>query len=370
MTDRSGVTFVVPVHNGARWLDEVLAAIVAQADGRPFEVIAVDDRSTDESRAILERHAAARTIRIVDGPGRGAAAAINAGVREASHPIICQVDQDVILGPGWMSSLTRALSAPHVAAAQGYYLTPRDASIWARVMGLDLEQRYDRIRRSFVDHVCTGNSVYRADALHRVGLFDESLGYGYDNDMSYRLAAAGYRLVFCPEARSLHRWRESIGAYLVQQYGVGYGRLDVVAKHRHRARGDDVSGLRMILHAPLMLAAFSGLAAATLLSVAGGPWRIPAFSGVALLASLGVDRLMAGIQASVRFRNPVALGFLPVHLLRDGVWALALVVWSARRLLRRGSRPSDSMRRQDAVGVTGKRGQTKIPDPDAGVFRK
>jgi GT2 family glycosyltransferase len=355
MTDPAGVTFVVPVHNGARWLDEVLNAIAAQADGRPFEVIAVDDRSTDESRVILERHAAARTIRIVDGPGRGAAAAINAGVREASHPIICQVDQDVILRPGWMSSLTRAVAAPDIAAAQGYYLTPRDASIWARVMGLDLEQRYGRIRRSFVDHVCTGNSVYRADALRRVGLFDESLGYGYDNDMSYRLAAAGYRLAFCPEARSLHRWRESIGAYLTQQYGVGYGRLDVVAKHRRRASGDDVSGLVMILHAPAMLAAVGGLGAAALLRVAGGPWRPVAVAGGALLATLGIERLVAGVRASLRFRDAAALGFLPSHLLRDAMWALALVVWSGRRVLGPGSRPSDSMRRGKAVGAAGDR---------------
>ena len=358
MADPTGVSYVVPVHNGARWLDDVLTAIRKQDDGRPFEIIAVDDGSTDASRDILERHAGAGHVRIIDGPRRGAAAAINTGLRAASHPIICQVDQDVILSPGWMRTLTSALADPEVAAAQGYYLTARDASIWARIMGLDLQQRYSRMRGPAVDHVCTGNSAYRAEALRRVGLFDEALGYGYDNDMSYRLSAAGYRLVFCPEAQSLHRWRDSIRAYLVQQYGVGYGRLDVVAKHRRRVRGDDVSGFLMILHAPAMLTAIAMLTAAAPLAISGGSAWLPALVGGSLLAALAAERLYAGIAASLRFRDVAALGFLPGHLLRDAAWALALVVWTLRRVLGGGSRPADSMRRHDVAEVLGNRAKT------------
>lgn len=344
MQDRTGVSFVVPVHNGARWLEETLAAILAQGDGRPFEVLTVDDRSTDGSSAILARHAAQGSVRIIEGPGRGAAAAINAGIREAAHPIICQVDQDVILKPGWLRRVVGALAAADVAAAQGYYVTPRDGSIWARVMGLDLEQRYSRIRAWSVDHVCTGNSAYRAEALRRVGLFDETLGYGYDNDMSYRLGAAGYRLVFCRDARSIHRWRESLGGYLAQQYGVGYGRLDLVAKHRHRLRGDDVSDLRMILHAPAMLAVVGGLVVAAALGLAGMPWRPVTLASAGLLAALGIDRLVAGVQASLRFRDPAGLGFVPAHLLRDAAWGLAVLVWTGRRIRGRASHPAHSMR--------------------------
>ena len=350
MNVRSGVSFIVPVHNGARWLPEALSAILDQDDGRPFEVLAVDDGSTDASPEILARHAATGKVRIIAGPGRGAAAAINAGVREAVHPIICQVDQDVILRPGWLIRLTEALSHPEVAAAQGYYLTPRDGSLWARVMGLDLEQRYSRIRGSTIDHVCTGNSAYRAEALRKVGLFDESLGYGYDNDMSYRLGAAGYRLVFCREARSIHRWREDASAYRAQQYGVGYGRLDVVAKHRQRMHGDDVSGLGMILHAPVMLVSGGALVVALVLAVTGGPWRLPTFTGLILLGVLTGERLIAGIQAAIRFRDPAGLGFVPAHLFRDLVWAIALLRWALRRGLGQASGPSDSMKRGTLFG--------------------
>ena len=55
----------------------------------------------------------------------------------------------------------------------------------------------------------------------------------------------------------MHRWREGSRSYLRQQFGVGYGRLDVVAKHPRRVGGDDVSGAVMMLHAPAMLVAWS-----------------------------------------------------------------------------------------------------------------
>src|SRR5215467_2752874 len=131
MRTGEGVSFVVPIHNGARWLDECLSAILAQNDGRPFEVLAIEDGSTDSSPMILARHAAGGQVRIVEGPRRGAAAAINVGIREAVHPIICQVDQDVILRPGWLGRLTESLSKREVGAAQGYYLTPREGAILA-----------------------------------------------------------------------------------------------------------------------------------------------------------------------------------------------------------------------------------------------
>ena len=78
---------------------DTVASIVAQADGRPMEIIVVEDGSVDESAAILRRLTEDYPLSVVAGPGRGAAAAVNAGIRLAAHPIICQVDQDVVLEP-------------------------------------------------------------------------------------------------------------------------------------------------------------------------------------------------------------------------------------------------------------------------------
>jgi cellulose synthase/poly-beta-1,6-N-acetylglucosamine synthase-like glycosyltransferase len=326
----SGVSFVVPVHNGASCIAATLASIAAQADGRPMEIIAVDDASRDGSSALLQSLAQVYPLTIVTGPGKGAAAAVNAGIVLAAHPIICQVDQDVVLEPGWMARLVAALEDPAVAAAQGCYTTDRTGSFFSRVMALDLEQRYSRLGRDS-NHVCTGNTAYRANALRAVGLLDESLGYGYDNDLSYRLQAAGYRLAFRRDARSRHRWREGVAGYVAQQYGFGYGRLDVVARHPARLAGDAVSPIAMMAHPVVMGAALLLLATGAI------------GAGLALLVLLAVERAAAGVRAWKMFGDPAALSFPLVHLIRDAAWIAAIVTWGTRRMLRRPIKPEHSM---------------------------
>ena len=341
--EQVGLTFVVPVHNGERWLDEALESMLAQRDGRPFEVIAVDDGSTDGSAAILARRVAAGEVRVLRAAKRGAAAAMNQGIREASQPVICLIDQDVVLKAGWAAAILEPLMEPGVGAVQGYFVTDPQAPIVARVAGMDLEQRYAAIGEGPTSHVCTGNSAYRAEALHKAGLFDESFGYGYDNDMSYRLLNAGYALRFCPGAKSVHRWRETLRGYLVQQYGQGYGRLDIVWKHPGWVAGDAVSPSAMMAHAPLMTAALGSGLASLILRAAGLPWRAALWTAGIILGGLALERLVAGVRAAIRHRDAAGLLFVPLHLLRDAAWALAIVVWTARRLMGRGRDPSHSM---------------------------
>ncbi|MGH8428986.1 MAG: glycosyltransferase family 2 protein, partial [Solimonas sp.] len=277
------------------------------------------------------------------GAGRGATAALNLGLRLARFPIVCQIDQDVVIGPGWLRRVTGELQDPNVGAVQGYFETDRQASIFARVMALDLEHRYAAVDDEKTTHVCTGNTAYRSEALRRVGLFDESLGYGYDNDMSYRLRDAGYRLVLCRRARSRHRWREGLVGYLVQQYGFGYGRLDLVAKHPSRFTGDSVSPAGMMAHPLLMLLALIALSNIPALALWGEPSRWQTLIGAAIVGGLTLERFAAGMEAAWRLRAPAALLFAPVHLLRDLAWVCAIVTWLSRQLRGHRSQPRNSM---------------------------
>jgi len=337
-----GVSFVIPVHNGAPWLDRVLDAVRAQTYPGAVEVIVVDDRSTDDSMAIVRRRADAQTIVLLDGPGRGATAAMNLGIAAAAHPFIAQIDQDVVIGPHWLSTLIAAIDDDRVAAAQGHYIAAPEAGPWSRVMGLDLAQRYKQLG-PWTNHVCTGNSVYRKSSLLEIGLFDETLGYGYDNDVSYRLVHAGYRLAFRAQATSTHYWREGLMNYARQQYGFGYGRLDLIAKHRRRLGGDNVSRLAMMLHGPVMAAAIAAFAIAAALAIAGRDARTPAVTGLALVAGLAIERAIAGARAARAFNDRAGLWFAPAHLVRDVAWAAAIGIWLLRRLGGQAPQPTDSM---------------------------
>jgi glycosyltransferase involved in cell wall biosynthesis len=357
---KEGISFVVPVHNGAASIGDALAAIVAEATslssgaegqpGRPFEIVVVDDASRDGSAEVLRRLAEVHPFRLIAGAGRGAAAAINAGIRAARFPLIAQVDQDVVLKPGWLNALTGQLDDPAVAAAQGCYVSDPRATLCARAMNLDLAQRYAAIEGSDTDHVCTGNSIYRAAALRRIGLFDESLGYGYDNDVSYRLKEAGYQLRLCRAAESLHRWREGLAGYLVQQYGFGYGRIDLVAKYPMRFAGDAVSPAPMMWHPLALSVGLALLTLAALAAAADARWQPLAAAGATLTAALFVERLTAGVRAAHRFGDRTALVFPLLHLARDGAWVAAIAVWLARFAAGRPGRPSHSMRARPESG--------------------
>jgi hypothetical protein len=315
-----------------------------------MEIIVVDDLSQDDSSAVLRRLADVWPLRIVPGHGRGAAAAINTGVRAARFPIVCQVDQDVVLRPGWMHRLLDELGDSAVGAVQGCYVSDPDSTLCARAMGLDLEQRYAAIGGRETTHVCTGNAAYRAEALRTVGLLDETFGYGYDNDLSYRLRAAGYRLIFCREAKSVHRWREGLIGYLGQQYGFGYGRIDLVAKHPGHVGGDSVSPAGMMSHPLLMAMAVLGTAIAALAAAAGWPWRPFAVGATTLVAGLALERLAAGIGAARRFGTLTPLVFPVLHLGRDLAWVAAIAMWLARRVGGRPPSPAHSMRPRASVG--------------------
>jgi glycosyltransferase involved in cell wall biosynthesis len=357
---REGISFVVPVHNGAASIGDALIAIVAEAtsatsgaDGqpdRPFEIVVIDDASRDGSADVLRRLAEAHPFRLIAGEGRGAAAAINAGIRAARFPLIAQVDQDVVLKPGWLTALAAELDAAGVGAAQGCYVSDPRATLCARAMSLDLAQRYAAIEGHDTDHVCTGNSIYRAEALRRIGLFDEALGYGYDNDVSYRLKEAGYQLRLCRAAESTHRWREGLAGYLVQQYGFGYGRIDLIAKYPGRFAGDAVSPAPMMWHPLALSLGLAFLILAAPVAVAGASWQPLAVAGAIVTAALFVERLAAGVRAARRFGDRTALVFPLLHLARDGAWIAAIVMWLARVAAGRPGRPSHSMRPRPESG--------------------
>jgi hypothetical protein len=161
-------------------------------------------------------------------------------------------------------------------------------------------------------------------------------------------------LIFCRDAQSAHRWREGLSGYLVQQYGFGYGRIDLVAKHPRRITGDSVSPASMMSHPVLMAIAVVNLLIAFFAGaapMAGLAWQPFALVAAALVAGLALERLAAGISAARRFRDPTPLIFPVLHLGRDLAWVAAIAMWLTRRTFGRRSHPAHSMRPRTATAV-------------------
>ena len=94
-------------------------------------------------------------------------------------------------------------------------------------------------------------------------------------------------------------------------------------------------------------ASLTALAAAAVLALVAGPWKIALLTGLALLGLLIGERLLATGRSYWRTTDVAVTLFVPVHLLRDLAWLTAIVVWSSRRLRGHPSRPQESMQRGD-----------------------
>jgi len=99
------VSIVLPCHNSEDTLVQTLDSVMAQTCGA-WRIVAVDDRSTDSTAAILARFAERDDrIRIIDGPGQGAAAARNAALNHIDSELVAFLDADDIWAPTRLSVL-------------------------------------------------------------------------------------------------------------------------------------------------------------------------------------------------------------------------------------------------------------------------
>ncbi|MBE7561352.1 glycosyltransferase family 2 protein, partial [bacterium] len=139
------VSVVIPVYNDAERLAACLAALAAQegvAGG--FEVVVVDDGSSDGPEAVVAEYAFARLVRQEKA---GPAAARNRGAAEARAPLLAFIDSDCIPRPDWLAQLIRPFDDPTVSGVQGVYTTTQRALV-ARFAQYEIEERYAIMRRA------------------------------------------------------------------------------------------------------------------------------------------------------------------------------------------------------------------------------
>jgi glycosyltransferase involved in cell wall biosynthesis len=200
------VSVVIPAFNCATHVERLLASLRAQTYPRGrYEILLVDDGSSDDTAAIAER-ALARwdgAGRVLRKPNGGPASARNAGLRASTADVIAFIDADCVADPDWLELVVGALSSG--AAGAGGPLRNVAPPGW--VTGyLDACQFFrQRARNGVVDYLLTANVAFRREALARVGGFVERPGvWAEDADLSFRLKQEGYALLLAPGGAVTH----------------------------------------------------------------------------------------------------------------------------------------------------------------------
>ena len=214
-TGLAGITVAVVNYNGAAVLGPTLDSVLAQTGVVLRAVLVVDNRSSDESLALLRERYAGR-VRVIERPdNRGPNPARNVALREADTDLLLIMDNDLVLAPDYAQRLVAVFAAqPGAGAVTGQirlYADPGTMQYCGAFLHYAAEVVVYRPTGETpvqVGTVSAGATLYaRAAALDADG-FDEDLFFGWeDGDLAFRMAALGHPCYAAPAALAYHMAR-------------------------------------------------------------------------------------------------------------------------------------------------------------------
>jgi len=239
------VSVIVCTYNGGRTLDQCLSSLLA-LDYANYEVIVVDDGSTDETRSVLSRNPG---IRVIHQENQGLGAARNVGLQAASGEIVAYTDSDCYADRDWLTHLVAQLERSGASAVGGPNLNPRGTWLAACVAASPGQPTHVLIDDQTAEHIPGCNMAFRREALEAINGFDSQFRTaGDDVDVCWRLQHEGYQITFAPGATIWHHPRQTPIHYLRQQAGYGQAEGLLHFKHPDRFTGWGASKWRGVVY--------------------------------------------------------------------------------------------------------------------------
>ncbi|HYT68453.1 MAG TPA: glycosyltransferase [Vicinamibacterales bacterium] len=289
------VSVIVCAYNAEATIDECLTSIEA-LDYPSFEVIVVNDGSTDATGAIAARHPG---VHLIDVTNSGLGRARNIGLEHATGDIVAYTDADVRVDPDWLTHLVQPFIHSDVAAAGGPNVVPVDdpwlAQSVARAPGCPTHVLVDD---RIAEHIPGCNCAFRREALLAIGGFDPAfVRAGDDIDVCWRLQGRGWTIGFASSALVWHHHRASVRAYLRQQVGYGEGETWLLRRHPDKFTRGRIA------------------------------WRGHIYSPLPFIRSFSETRVNAGPFGSASFPSIYHADVHPfAHLPHSGRWQITWIV--------------------------------------------
>ena len=155
------ISVIVPAYNAEKTIKGCLEALLNQDYNGNYEIIMVDDGSTDSTADIILSY---KTVRLIKQPNAGPAAARNKGASEAKGEIILFTDSDCVPERDWIRMMTEPFEQDmSVIGVKGAYRT-RQREIAARFVQFEYEDKYDKMKKDeTIDFIDTYSAAFRRD---------------------------------------------------------------------------------------------------------------------------------------------------------------------------------------------------------------
>lgn len=228
MSDAPAYTVAVPAYNQSALLLRLLESFDLLECPETFEVLVVDDCSTDDTEAVVQEWLArprsyeARYIRMDQNRGPGAAR--SRAAREGRGRIIAYTDSDCIVAPDWLAMLVRKVDEEkRIVGTGGRVIALSDGSAPARYLVFNAILEPPKLQ----NYLVTCNCCYLRTPLVDAGAFPEDIPTpgGEDVAASIALWKQGWRFAYEPDAVIQHDFRENLRKFVRtwRNYGFGCG---------------------------------------------------------------------------------------------------------------------------------------------------
>ena len=223
------ISVIVATHNGDRTLKTCLDSL-ENLNYPNYEIILVDDGSTDTTQQIVSVY---KNVRYLRQAHLGLSVARNTGIAAAEGEIVAFTDSDCRADEDWLYYLVGDLLNSRFTGIGGHnFLPPEDSPTAAAVLVSPGGPAHVMLTDRVAEHIPGCNMAFYKWALMEIGGFDPIYRRaGDDVDVCWRLQQRGYRIGFSSAGFVWHYRRSTVKAYLRQQQG--YGEAEAILVRRH-----------------------------------------------------------------------------------------------------------------------------------------
>lgn len=220
------VSIIIPTYNRINMLKNCLASFEGLNYPKEcFEVIVVDDGSTDRSYETLKKVTEQFTykLRVIHQSNGGPARARNNGIRNAGGEFIAFTDDDCEVDKNWLREIMKGFTSEEIAGVGGMVVS-KNKDIFSQYIDYN-KTLLPRMEDNKIKYLITANACYRRKCLLEVNGFSEEIKNpgGEDPDLSYKLKGLGYSLVFSAKGIVIHHHKQDLRSFYRTFYNYGRG---------------------------------------------------------------------------------------------------------------------------------------------------